>query len=51
MSIRYETDGPVAIVTVDRPDVANAVDRPTAEVRSGASTPTSRSRSAERPGP
>jgi enoyl-CoA hydratase len=31
MSVRYETDGPVAIVTIDRPDVANAVDRPTAE--------------------
>ena len=31
MSVRYETDGPVAVVTIDRPDVANAVDRPTAE--------------------
>ncbi len=30
MSVRYETDGPVALVTIDRPDVANAVDRPTA---------------------
>jgi enoyl-CoA hydratase len=28
--IRYETDGPVAIVTIDRPEVRNAVDRPTA---------------------
>jgi len=27
--IRYETDGPVAIVTIDRPEVRNAVDRPT----------------------
>jgi enoyl-CoA hydratase/carnithine racemase len=31
MSIHYETDGPVAVVTIDRPDVANAVDRTTAE--------------------
>ena len=29
--VRFETNGPVAIVTIDRPDVANAVDRPTAE--------------------
>jgi enoyl-CoA hydratase len=29
-AIRYEVDGPVAIVTVDRPEVANAIDRPTA---------------------
>ena len=28
--IRYETDGPVATVTIDRPEVRNAVDRPTA---------------------
>jgi enoyl-CoA hydratase len=31
MTIRYETDGPVAVVTINRPDVANAIDRPTAE--------------------
>jgi enoyl-CoA hydratase len=29
MAVHYETDGPVAIVTLDRPDVANAIDRPT----------------------
>ena len=29
-AIRYETDGPVAIVTIDRPEVRNAVDGPTA---------------------
>ena len=29
--IHYESDGPVVTVTIDRPDVANAVDRPTAE--------------------
>ena len=31
MAVHYESDGPVAIVTLDRPDVANAIDRPTAE--------------------
>ncbi len=30
-SVRYETHGPVAIVTIDRPAVRNAVDRATAE--------------------
>jgi enoyl-CoA hydratase len=29
-NVRFEVDGPVAIVTIDRPDVRNAVDRPTA---------------------
>src|SRR2546423_3284766 len=29
--IRYETEGAVATVTIDRPEVANAVDRSTAE--------------------
>jgi enoyl-CoA hydratase len=31
MSILYETQGPVAMITIDRPDVANAIDRPAAE--------------------
>ena len=31
MTVHYETDGAVAVVTIDRPDVANAVDRPTAD--------------------
>jgi enoyl-CoA hydratase len=31
MSVRFEVDGAVAIVTIDRPEVANAIDRPTAE--------------------
>jgi enoyl-CoA hydratase len=31
MAVHYETDGPVAVVTLDRPDVANAIDRPTAD--------------------
>jgi len=30
MSVRYEVDGPVAVVTIDRPEVRNAVDGPTA---------------------
>jgi enoyl-CoA hydratase/carnithine racemase len=29
--VRFETDGPVAIVTIDRPQVRNAVDDPTAD--------------------
>ena len=31
MTVRYETHGPVAVVTIDRPEVRNAVDGPTAE--------------------
>jgi enoyl-CoA hydratase len=31
MAVHYQTDGPVAVITLDRPDVANAIDRPTAE--------------------
>jgi enoyl-CoA hydratase len=31
MTVHYETDGPVAVVTINRPNVANAVDRPTAQ--------------------
>ncbi|GEM82795.1 MAG: enoyl-CoA hydratase [Meiothermus sp.] len=30
MPVRYETEGPLAIVTIDRPEVRNAVDRATA---------------------
>ena len=30
MTVLYDIDGPVAVVTIDRPDVANAIDRPTA---------------------
>jgi enoyl-CoA hydratase len=30
MAVHYETDGAVAVVTLDRPEVANAIDRPTA---------------------
>ncbi len=30
-TVRWDVDGPVAIVTIDRPEVRNAVDRPTAE--------------------
>ena len=31
MTVRYEPDGPVVLVTIDRPEVRNAVDRPTAD--------------------
>ena len=31
MTVRFETDAPVVLVTIDRPDAANAIDRPTAE--------------------
>jgi len=31
MTVRYEVDGPVAVVTIDRPDARNAVDRPSAD--------------------
>jgi enoyl-CoA hydratase len=31
MAVHYEIDGPVAVITLDRAEVANAIDRPTAE--------------------
>jgi enoyl-CoA hydratase len=31
MAVRYEVEGKVAVVTLDRPEVANAIDRPTAD--------------------
>lgn len=31
-TVRFDTDGPVCIITIDRPDVRNAVDRPTADL-------------------
>jgi len=31
MTVHYEVEGPVAVVTIDRPDARNAVDRPTAD--------------------
>jgi enoyl-CoA hydratase len=30
-AVHYETDAPIVVITLDRPDVANAIDRPTAE--------------------
>jgi enoyl-CoA hydratase len=36
MSIEFRSQGPVAIVTIDRPDAANAIDRPTAEALAAA---------------
>src|SRR4030095_14559526 len=31
MSVHYQVDGPIVVVTIDRPEVANAIDRPTAD--------------------
>jgi enoyl-CoA hydratase len=31
MTVHYDVEGPVAVVTIDRPDARNAVDRPTAQ--------------------
>ena len=31
MAVHYDPDGAVVVVTIDRPEVANAIDRPTAE--------------------
>ncbi len=31
MPVHYEADGPVVVITLDRPEVANAIDRPTAD--------------------
>jgi enoyl-CoA hydratase len=36
MTVHFETEAPIAVITIDRPDVANAVDRPTAEALAGA---------------
>jgi enoyl-CoA hydratase len=36
MSVRYEIEPPIAIVTINRPDVANAIDRGTADDLAGA---------------
>jgi enoyl-CoA hydratase len=30
-AVRYEPEAPIVVITLDRPDVANAIDRPTAE--------------------
>jgi enoyl-CoA hydratase len=38
MTVHYEVVGPVAVVTIDRPDVRNAVDRPTAAALADAFT-------------
>ncbi len=31
MAVHYEPDGAIVVVTIDRPDVGNAIDRPTAD--------------------
>jgi enoyl-CoA hydratase len=30
MTVHYEADSPIVVITIDRPDVCNAIDRPTA---------------------
>lgn len=35
-TVVWEVDGPVVVITIDRPDVRNAVDRPTAEALAAA---------------
>src|SRR2546427_6805920 len=32
MPVHYEADGPIVVITLDRPEVANAIDRPTADL-------------------
>ena len=36
MTVRYEPDGSIVVITLDRPEVANAIDRPTADALAGA---------------
>jgi len=36
MTIHYETDEQIVVITIDRPDVANAIDRPTADALANA---------------
>jgi enoyl-CoA hydratase len=36
MPVHFETEGPVATITIDRPEVRNAVDRPTAQLLAAA---------------
>lgn len=36
MPVHYEPDGPIVVVTLDRPEVSNAIDRPTAEALAAA---------------
>src|SRR6266404_7095959 len=31
MAVHYEPDGAIVVITIDRPDVGNAIDRPTAD--------------------
>jgi enoyl-CoA hydratase len=36
MAVHYEVDGSIVVVTLDRPEVANAIDRPTADALAAA---------------
>jgi enoyl-CoA hydratase/carnithine racemase len=38
MTVHYDVEGPVAVVTIDRPEARNAVDRPTADALADAFT-------------
>ena len=42
MTVHYQTEGPIAIITLDRPEVRNAVDRPTAAELAAASAASKR---------
>ena len=50
MTIHYEPDGPVAVITIDRPEVANAIDRPDRR-RAGRRLPPLRRRRRRSPSP
>jgi enoyl-CoA hydratase/carnithine racemase len=36
VTVHFDIDGPIAVITIDRPEVANAIDRPTADALAGA---------------
>jgi len=36
MAVHYEPDGPIVVITLDSPEVANAIDRPTADALAAA---------------
>src|SRR4030095_5730045 len=36
MAVHYEVDAPIVVITLDRPEVANAIDRPSADALANA---------------
>jgi enoyl-CoA hydratase len=36
MAVHYDVDGPIVVITLDRPEVANAIDRPSADALANA---------------